>query len=276
MITKKEYQQICLLYNNGMSSIKIAKQYNCSYQTICKILKQNNIKIREPSYRKRTHYLLNEDYFQQIDSPEKAYILGYFYADAYNNTDGYQIKLTLNNQDLEILQKFSNIFYGKEKLYHHNDKISSLVIYSKKMSIDLHNQGCIQAKTFKIKFPPLQKNLISHFIRGYFDGDGCLSINIKNKCAVVNIISTLQFVSKIQKILKTTLGINSSIRQQNKIYYIYIMGNRQVLSFLNFIYNDTKLFLKRKYDKYQEFLSLVNSLNKNKVNNFNINNVGIQ
>lgn len=271
MITKKEYQQICLLYNNGMSSIKIAKQYNCSYQTICKILQQNNIKIREPSYRKRTHYLLNEDYFQQIDSPEKAYILGYFYADAYNNTDGYQIKLTLNNQDLEILQKFSNIFYGKEKLYHHNDKISSLVIYSKKMSIDLHNQGCIQAKTFKIQFPSLQNNLISHFMRGYFDGDGCLSINIKNKCVVVNIISTLQFVSKIQKILKTTLGINSSIRQQNKIYYIYIMGNRQVLSFLNFIYNDTKLFLKRKHDKYQEFLSLVNSLNKNKVNN-----VGIQ
>src|ERR1700687_4461011 len=95
----QDVEKICSLYRLGTSSIKIAKLYNCSYQSITKLLKRNSVDIRQPTDRKRTHKLVNENYFTEIDTEEKAYILGFFYADAYNKTDGYQIKLDLANQD---------------------------------------------------------------------------------------------------------------------------------------------------------------------------------
>ena len=264
-------KNICSLYESGTSSMKIAIQYNCSYPTITKLLKQNNVSIRQPTDRKRTHKLVNENYFDEIDTEEKAYVLGFFYADAYNGTDGYQIALNLANKDLEILKKFSNIFYGKEKLYCYKD-YASLVIYSKKMSLRLHELGCMQRKTFLITFPDfLTEKLQRHFIRGYFDGDGCLYVG--EKFGKVLIASTENVLTPIQDILQQKLNITSQIvKPKNKnIYYLNVTGNRQTKVFLDWMYNDSNIFLERKWVKNLEFQNMYDGLDRRRANNYNQN-----
>lgn len=269
MFDGKDLKDICSLYEGGNSSITIAKQYNCSYPTITRLLKQYNVEIRQPTLRKRTHQLIDENYFEIIDTEEKAYILGFFYADAYHNTDNFQINLTLNNKDLEILEKISHILYDKTKLYHHKNNCSSLVIYSKKMSTDLENQGCMQAKTFKITFPNLHKDLQQHFIRGYFDGDGCLWVN--DKRGRVSIASTQSVCMSIKNILEKELSINCSVNKpKNKnIFYLYINGNRQIKIFLEWMYKGATIFLQRKWLKQLQFQKIFDSLDRKKSNNYN-------
>lgn len=271
---QEDIKNICKLYELGASSIKIADQYNCQYPAITRILKKNNIKIRLPTDRKRLHSIINENYFDSIDTEQKAYILGFFYADAYNSTDNYQIKLTLAVKDLEILKKLSFIFYNKEKLYYHQNYIS-LVIYNKRMSLALAKLGCTQKKTFSITFPNfLSKEFHNHFVRGYFDGDGCLYIN--DKIGKISIASTHDMLFGIKKILQENLNINCQIKKpKNKnIYYLYITGNRQTNTFLNWLYKDSTIFLERKWQKNLVFKEIILNLNQNKANNCNQNMIG--
>jgi hypothetical protein len=70
---------------------------------------------------------------------------------------------------------------------------STFSIYNTKIVSDLYKHGCVNNKTFKIKLPKLREDLIRHFIRGYFDGDGCISLpNIK-------ILGNEDFISSLQK-----------------------------------------------------------------------------
>ena len=66
-------------YNSGISVIKLIKKYHTSYDTIKKIFDENNITI----VNKQNRTKFNESIFDNIDSEEKAYWLGFIYADGY-------------------------------------------------------------------------------------------------------------------------------------------------------------------------------------------------
>jgi hypothetical protein len=125
------------------------------------------------------------------------------------------------------------------------------------MSNKLNELGLVQNKSL-ILTPPiwLDEGLISHFIRGYVDGDGCISEQF------IEIASTKDVCLYIQKYCRDILNINATIRDvynkpESNTKLLFINGKRQMKIFLDNIYQDAEMYIQRKYDKYLKLYNLI-------------------
>ncbi len=226
---------------------------------------------RSKASRKHT---LNEAYFDIIDSEDKAYFLGLLYADGYNQENKSTVKLTLQAQDKDILEKFCKYINSNKPLSFverskKNKKLKdcyTMWMYSKILCNQLHNLGCPQKKSFIITFPNNQTipdYLVQHFIRGYFDGDGHFGVYLrkhkncvnKSKQYVLSIVSTLKFCMSLQKIIKRKFKIYTKLRirhkkRKNTTRVLLMSGRKQIFRFLDWIYLDAQVYLNRKHNKY--------------------------
>lgn len=265
MITNEKEKQIVNMYvNDQMSMHKIALNLEIDDKTVKGILIKNNVKIR--SKRK---YKLNEHYFDKIDTPTKAYILGFFYADGSINLSKSTIAMSLQEEDGYILDRMRREFNSTKELefldysnkhdfgYTYKNQYR-LLFFSIYLCKQFEKLGVFQNKSLILEFPDwLNKDLIPHFIRGYYDGDGsvCFGSGRKTNC-ILTITSTNKFCSKIKEIIEKELGINTYIADasnHNEITKVFgISGSLQVKKFLDYIYKDADIYLVRKYLKYVE------------------------
>jgi uncharacterized protein YktA (UPF0223 family) len=205
-------------------------------------------------------YFIDKTFFDNINTQEKSYILGFLYADGYNYEKKGSIKIRLHIQDEELLLKFRDIIYiNNERPLYYMNNYCELVIDNVYMSKQLAKLGCHQAKSKSLSFPKfLNEDLISHFIRGVFDGDGCISLNkLKNgtKKTLFSIIGYRPFISAINEIItnKCNLNCNKLIDYKNKssdIATLAYSGCRQNMKIREYLYKDAKIYLKRKYNKF--------------------------
>ena len=79
------------------------------------MLKRNGYEAKSASELKRK-YPIQEDFFDVIDTEEKAYVLGLLYADGYNNTDRNSVSLSLKESDKEILEKVTSLIQPTKPL----------------------------------------------------------------------------------------------------------------------------------------------------------------
>jgi len=274
-LSEDNKSKILELYKNGISSPKIAETFNVNCVTILKFLKKEKVLIRsaEEAHRK---YQINEDFFDKIDSEEKAYFIGLLYADGCNHKSSNYISIGLNERDKDLLVKLSYLIYKDDALNKiklqdrkkdNKGVINSLTINSKHICNKLDELGCVQAKTFKIKYPEwMHESLHRHFIRGYFDGDGCIYVNRKiGRSSYVKTTSNLDFANGIKKIIEKYVDINVGIylsAKQSRVYDARISGNRQCKKILDWLYFDSKIFMKRKHDKYIELLKNIKNINE--------------
>ena len=211
--------------------------------------------------QKQREVIQNYNFFETVDTEEKAYWLGFIYADGCVSSKGYSIQINLSSKDHNHLKKISNIF-GKE-ISNYKDNLgyhkSQLHIYSVKLHSDLIKNGVVPRKTYidsNIIFDCVPQNLLNHFIRGYFDGDGCISVdnrNLKQKRGTVSIAGTKTFITKIKKIILDKIGLNDT--KLHKTYYIYILswgGKKQIEAIYYYLYKNATIFLERKKEKFEE------------------------
>ena len=119
------------------------------------------------------------------------------------------------------------------------------------MGNDLEKLGCVPNKSLILKRPNIDNSLVNHFIRGYFDGDGCVSFNRELDNSIYSVIGTKDILSFI----KMNSGISNkiSIRQAKRnniyknFYELFINGRSSKIIFYNYIYNSATIFLDRKY-----------------------------
>lgn len=250
-------QEIINDYNSGNGCLYLGKKYNVSYKVILSRLKEAGIKLRSASESARK-YEINHSYFKSINNKKKAYILGFLFADGYNHQDKKSIVLQLSYPDEYILSLIgkeiylNNDFYLAERFHPDHKTQYSLRIYSEQLSKDLANLGCIQKKSLVLKFPTnLHEKYYSHFLRGYFDGDGCISIGKRNQ--QVTFLGTLDFLNKIQEILIKECKLNKvKPFKRNNIYSICYGGRHQCIKISNFLYkNSGNWKLKRKFEKFK-------------------------
>ena len=270
VVSETDEHNMINAYQNGMTIRNIAKQFNVGEKRISDIVKKHNIHILL-SCERPSKYSLNEKYFDNIDNQDKAYILGFLYADGcnYNN----HISMCLQERDKDILDKINIALDSSRPLrfIDYSDRGGacqnqySLNITSKYMSERLASLGMVQNKSLILEFPKwLCPDLYSHFIRGYFDGDGYVSKNYYN--AKLSIVSTKVFCEKIQDILRKNVGINASIYLCHKnelttTRTLQISGRNQIRKFLDYIYSDANLYLQRKYDVYKSLYSNYKNIN---------------
>lgn len=198
------------------------------------------------------------NHFEKIDTEEKAYWLGFLYADGSVGSKEDKIELGLAEKDLHQIEKFKTFIGLDNKIcYRESTKSYRFSFRSQKCKQDLADKGCVPKKSLILKFPTekqVPKNLIRHFMRGYFDGDGWFTNT--TECFQVGFIGTQDFISGF---LETVENINKN----NKILKVhredgakkYVFGAyNDVLNFLVWIYKDSNVYLDRKYEHYLDFI----------------------
>ena len=270
-LSQDKVSEIIKKYQSGLSGKEIAFDLSITPTTIYKWLKYNGINRRSYSEAGR-RYTLNEHYFDLIDDENKAYYFGLLMADGYNSEKRGTVTLILVKKDEHIIRAFSQDIQSNKPIAIDKNKTGSdtarLEICSRHFSNMLSQKGCVQAKTFKLEFPVehLRSDLIRHFIRVYFDGDGCISSHLcygKNNLfgnsfsSVVTFVSTENFCLYLKKYFKEQLGINSSIScrhpsHNNNNRTLTISGSLQVIKLMEWMYNKSTRCFERKKQKFEE------------------------
>lgn len=260
-------EEIIKMYiNDNLNASEIARIINCHHSTISLALKNWDIPKRSMKQISRK-FKVNESYFKQIDTEDKAYWLGFIYADGYL-TNGNQIGITLGRKDKEHIEKFLKSIASNYEIKDYESDTgfgkvlySRVIITSEKMYSDLYKLGVMENKTLELTFPNIDRNLLNHFVRGYFDGDGSLSGNVPS--VRFKVCGTKEFLKSLIDILNREIvdyqgTFNYKFYKRYKErdinnYYISYGGNIKVRNIMNYIYKDSTIYLDRKYNKY-EFL----------------------
>lgn len=258
-ILKDNIHYIQNLYLSGKSSTDISKIFNCSTGAILYHLNKMNTKMRLSSQNNRK-YTLNENFFDIIDNEEKSYFLGLLYADGYVHIKTNKIILQLDNKDKNILTKLNNIIQSNRPLTKIvvNSKFIHyrLSINNKHMVNELIKNGCGQKKTLTIRFPhDLPVNLLRHFIRGYFDGDGNIYID-KIKQPEFSLTGNFEFINECHNVLNKLLSLNPLTIQKNKnSFRVKYRGKLICHKIYNFLYDDSTIYFNRKYKIFKSLYS---------------------
>lgn len=265
---EEHFSEIEKMYlEDDLTPSQIGEQFNSKRYQINYILKKYGIQ-KSISESKRK-YTLNESYFDEIDTPNKAYILGFLYADGYNNRINNSVVLSLSKEDREILEKISEEV-GSNKPLFESDYVNKndgterhmliLTMASKHMCEALEKWGLTQNKTFIITFPDfLKEDLIPHFVRGYFDGDGCAcsTFDKGRPKFQITLMSSTQFCNGLINYLETQnihFHINQPFRKSEKNKIVRSGSNKELPKFINLIYKDADLYLNRKRNKCYAYL----------------------
>ena len=253
--SEEQLKYILTEYKNGSTIAKLSKDFNVDNATIRRLLKKNNISLRG----NKQNFPRDENFFQDINTAEKAYWLGFLYADGCVHTNTNTISISL--KDIEHLEKFRSAIKAKNKIVSSSDNrfqkpttTHQFAIKDKKMKQDLIRHGCVPQKTLKInKIPNIPRDYVSHFIRGYFDGDGSLHFLNGTKNFRISFLGNKEFLIDVQKELQTNVSISHGT---GKAMYFQIAGRKQVPKILDYIYKDSteETRLDRKYKKYLECL----------------------
>lgn len=269
-LTKEEVNYVLESYHLK-KAITISKELGVSKSLITKTWRINNL-----SGKTCRRYYINEDYFFNIDTKDKAYFLGIIASDGcvYYQQNPNKLKMLsfqFNIKDREIIDSF---LYYTEAEYKPiiKNKYISLQINSDKIVNDLEKYNIVQRKTWIYVPYFIDDQLMWHYLRGYFDGDGsiylCGKVNPSNW--IISICGNECTMHAFQNFLRTH-GIESYVRLDNRkekykydFYNLIIRKNSEKIKFIQMLYNDSEnLRLNRKYLKCVEFLKLYNERHPN-------------
>lgn len=267
LIPIEEYDNIINLYNSGLSQAKVGEIYNVKWYIIGNILRKCGVVMRDHSHKARK-YTIDENYFDNIDTPNKAYILGLLYSDGCNYPPQHRVKIELQERDKSILEKINTEIKSDKPLafINLNNKNSNwqntyrLDITNKHISDKLVELGMVQNKSLVLEFPIwLEETMYAPFLRGYLDGDGHIEWSSSK---FITIVGTNQFCQHIKEFCKNALDIDCSIcntaNKNSNTKLLYIHKKSKVKKFLDFVYKDAELYIERKYNTYLEICMEMN------------------
>lgn len=257
-------EEIIAMYKNGKSCKTIAKQFEAVPASVRSLLLRVGEKLRAST---RNTYTINHNLLEEINSSEKAWFLGEFASDG-NQKNG---KVRFDIKDKDILEKIGTLFNCtspiKEKIRLNKNGIRQtfrMNLGSIKLCKRLTELGMPEAKTKLIDFPTEQqipKSLWKDYIRGYFDGDGCLHFKIKeNRIKLcITFVGNQSWCEKLAIYLKEELNIPCSVAccnvpKKKFTYYCRFQKIKYCKKFLDWLYKDATIYMDRKYKKYQEFI----------------------
>lgn len=253
-----KYKEGKELFLKGNSICQISDILGVSRSRFSQYLRKEGIEIKALPHKIK----FDNTVFKKIDTEEKAYWLGFLYADGCVGENRNQVELGLSEKDKTHVYKFRDFIKSTHKISLRNNKLGNsyrIIVEDVNMHKDLINLGCTPRKSLTLKFPTedqVPKYLLSHFIRGYFDGDGGFTNTDKTLC--INILGTKEFLEGLKNevfILNNKKIYPMSYKCNNKNTYRIQFGSRKDIKiFLDYIYKNSNINLDRKYEKYKNFV----------------------
>lgn len=250
----KNREDLIELKRQGFGNKKIGELFGvkkASVQYWC-----NKFEISETAlgstYRK---WSINHHYFDDIQTEEQSYILGFIAADGHVRKEG--IVIALHPKDIDILEKIkleleSNIpirIRSNSQGYGNND-IALLNLNSRILSKRLRELGFSSKKTYDFQYPNyLLPNLHKHFIRGYWDGDGSI---MPEKNIAISATGTQDLLLGIrEQFSNITIKRGYLYQDFNRHHCSLTYGGRNVCrDILQWLYSDSSIYLDRKYSLF--------------------------
>lgn len=246
---EKQFLENCL--ENGMSTRDIEKICDKDHRTISYWIKKYNLSDKY-KYKKNLNYK-----FDRIDTPEKAYTLGFILADSSISKDN-TIEIALSIKDKNVVEFIANVVCGNvmyDYTFNKKTKRFPRARLSKRIKDILTFVGG-RLKTDR-HYPRISADLERYLMLGFFDSDGCLTWGRrKDRNRIwqkISFTSQLKLLEGIQKYLIKSLNISTVIRPKNgeNCYVLEFSERSNVMKFLEHIYSDKNfIILKRKYSKY--------------------------
>lgn len=240
----------------------------------------------------KSKYEVNENFFESVNSEQVAYVLGFLYADGCNQFSSASSTKTLSitqaEQDLDILEKIrlamksTHPFRRIEAIdENHMVKYKFAISYTK-LSDDAYKLGVVYNKSLVLKFPTFEivpEEYMRHFIRGYFDGDGCIwegkpkimtfidKKTGKEKQRFVhnmkfNFTGSNDFINGLQEYLiqtlgyrKTKLNVRKGRKNADKWCTMEYSGKKQIEKLFHYMYDNATIYGNRKYNKFVKIIS---------------------
>lgn len=273
IITEQEKLQIVELFNNGKTVKEIMMITTRSKGGVTNILRSSGISPRKSD---RFKYQIKKEFIENINSENFLYFLGLLMSDGYLFEKTDTLTIDLMRGDSEILEKLAHIIYEGDSYKIKTYKTEAtgfssrpsekyrLQIKSKELCVVLKQIGVHQNKSFSLEWPNIEitPSFLNHFIRGMIDGDGCLSEFKKSDSFCVHLINSVPFCEKM-KIKMAEIGFNFKIKYENNhsqpMATLWLFGRNQSKLFLDWLYRDSTLFLRRKYEKYQNLIINLNA-----------------
>lgn len=270
------YKQVAetLGYNRTASEYvkRFASEYNVSVSH-----------FSSENYRK---YTLDEHFFKNLNQEKVVYWLGFCMADgclSKTNVNSFVLKIKLQIKDEVHLSKFLNHIGSNSPIHIESSKILKkgckeyicqptcrIEISSKIIGLDLINLSCIPNKTkHGCKISELiPHQMMKHFVRGYFDGDGYIlaektkynndSWN-KNGQIIFGLTGHITIMTQIHDFLVHELNLNHVKIQDYKTYASFRWkGSRQCKKIYEWIYGESTVCLDRKKEIYDNYYAHYN------------------
>ena len=280
----EENKQLVIdLYNEHKSLTVVAKIIKADRNKLVKKLKALGVEI---DYSANDLKDFNENFFEKIDTDEKAYWFGFIYADGWivrnhsTDTKGNQIKkyslnIELSSKDKSHLIKFAKTIClnFEESMIKERERVNNLnydinlpeeekrkyksswfQVCSKKIVEDLIKLGCVPKKTLIKTFPTyneVPEELMGAFMRGYADGNGSASKFDKSWTISTGSKKFAEgFLKEINKQLNTSL--NSIYKVKDANCWMFKLGSgKTAVKVFDFMYNEkTTVYLERKYENF--------------------------
>ncbi len=252
-------------YLQGETIVSLYKEYSTTLRRVKACLNKHNVPIRKFSEYHYRKYEINENFFDAIDTQEKAYILGYLYADGYNYESKRGFAIVLALKDVLMLEKFKvcigyngplYVEYSKTKGTGKRHEQRGLRIANIHMAKKLKEHGCVKAKSFIIDFPNfLSDLLLPHFIRGFFDGDGTISCSEGKKNQFVFFCGSHKFLLGLKAALEKLANINVNIGRKSLTEKIFVLRSSRkdsIVKLSKLMYADSTICLQRKRDRFDK------------------------
>lgn len=258
--------------NQNRKSIRdTALKFGYKNITLFRLLQKNGVDTsldKDKLRQSRKTHQIDDNYFSKINTRDKAYIIGIISADGFLLKARKQVRISLT--DFDVLEDIkSKLNYSKplnvRKKQKEGHKLSkTLIIANTKIYDDILAIGITPAKSYTNSIPNIPNDLMPDYIRGFFDGNGCIYITLNKKSpnsiiAEIKIVSTIVLCTELMEYLKNK-NIRSSVdrdkRTDDRIGNLRLRTREDIISFYRLIYNniDDGLFMKRKHDKFKPLI----------------------
>lgn len=263
-------KQVLELIELNYSISEISLELNRPMSSVGSVLVRFNI----TNYKKLNQNNVNNDYFDDINTENKAYLLEFFIADGYLHSRSNRFGINIQENDKNILEIANKDICPERTIYTNNRTTNEIKrmnqcvlrwssenmknIFINKYNITPNKTYCIN---FEFPFEEIPDYLISHFIRGFIDGDG----NFKKIGGSLTMVGTSKlFLNQIGKYISNlTEGIEYNIKEiQGKTVKYYVLSfnmfrtnkPEKILQIYNYLYKDSTIFLQRKKDIIESYL----------------------